>query len=105
MFDLVVLDPPAFAKNKRELEGALRGYKEINLRAMKILRPGGMLVTCSCSYQLTEDLFDQVLAQAAADSRRAFRVVERRDQAPDHPVRVGFGESRYLKCLVLEMMD
>jgi len=104
-FDAVILDPPAFAKNKRELEGALRGYKEINLRAMKLLRPGGILITCSCSYHLSDTLLDDVLARAAADARRGFRVRERRTQAPDHPVRVGFPESSYLKCRVLELCD
>jgi 23S rRNA (cytosine1962-C5)-methyltransferase len=104
-FDMVILDPPAFAKNKRELDGALRGYKEINLRAMKLLRPGGILVTCSCSYHLSDALMDEVLARAAADARRGFRVRERRDQTPDHPVRVGFPESSYLKCRILEFSE
>lgn len=104
-YDMIVLDPPAFAKNKRELEPALRGYKEINLRAMKLLSPGGVLFTCSCSYHLTEPLMDGMLAQAAGDARREFRVRERRLQPPDHPVRVGFPESLYLKCQVLERID
>jgi 23S rRNA (cytosine1962-C5)-methyltransferase len=104
-YDMVVLDPPAFAKNKRELEGALRGYKEINLRAMKILNPGGILVTCSCSYHLTEALMDEMLAAAAADAHRSFRVLERRRQAPDHPVLLGFPESLYLKCQILELLE
>jgi len=103
-YDMVVLDPPAFAKNKQELEAALRGYKEINLRAMKLLRPGGILLTCSCSYHLSESLMDMVLARAAGDARRTFRVRERRHQASDHPVRAGFPESLYLKCQVLEFM-
>jgi 23S rRNA (cytosine1962-C5)-methyltransferase len=101
-YDVIVLDPPAFAKNKRELEAALRGYKEINLRAMKLLSPGGTLITCSCSYHLTEEGMDGMLAQAAVDVNRVFRVRERRLQPPDHPVRVGFPESLYLKCQVLE---
>lgn len=101
-YDMIVLDPPAFAKNKRELESALRGYKEINLRAMKLLAPGGILFTCSCSYHLTEALMDDVLGQAAADVGRGFRLRERRLQPPDHPVRVGYPESQYLKCQVLE---
>jgi 23S rRNA (cytosine1962-C5)-methyltransferase len=104
VYDMVILDPPAFAKNKSELEGALRGYKEINLRAMKLLAPGGTLFTCSCSYQLSEAAMDDVLARAAADVHREFRVVERPRQSPDHPVRVGFPESLYLKCRVLERM-
>lgn len=104
-FDMVILDPPAFAKNKRELEAALRGYKEINLRAMKLLGPGGVLISCSCSYHLTEPMMDDVIAHAAADTHRRFRLRERRGQAPDHPVRVGFPESFYLKCQVLERME
>jgi len=104
-FDTIILDPPAFAKNKRELPGALRGYKEINLRAMKILAPGGILVTCSCSYHLSEAGLDEVLTRAAADAGRAFRVLEHRPQAADHPVRLGFPESQYLKCRILEVMD
>jgi len=105
VYDTIILDPPAFAKNKQELEGALRGYKEINLRAMKILKPGGILVTCSCSYQLSEPLMDEVLERAAGDVRRTFRVRERRHQAADHPVRTGFPESLYLKCQILESWE
>jgi 23S rRNA (cytosine1962-C5)-methyltransferase len=105
LYDMVVLDPPAFAKNKQELDGALRGYKEINLRAMKLLRPGGILVTCSCSYHVSEALFDEVLGRAAGDVHRGFRVVDRRRQSPDHPVRTGFPESLYLKCQILERLD
>jgi len=104
-YDMVILDPPAFAKNKLELEGALRGYKEINLRAMKILKPGGILITCSCSYHLSETLMDDVLTRAAGDVRRAFRVRERRHQASDHPIRAGFPESLYLKCQILEAWE
>jgi 23S rRNA (cytosine1962-C5)-methyltransferase len=104
-YDMVILDPPAFAKNKRELPGALRGYKEINLRAMKILRPGGILISCSCSYHLSEALMEDVLTSAAADTHRSFRVLDRRRQAADHPILLGFPESLYLKCQVLELMD
>ena len=104
-YDVVILDPPAFAKNKRELGGALRGYKEVNLRAMKILRPGGILITCSCSYHLSETLMEETLTAASVDAHRTFRVLERRQQAPDHPVRLGFPESLYLKCQVLELLD
>lgn len=104
-YDTVILDPPAFAKNKQELDGALRGYKEINLRAMKILKPGGILITCSCSYHLSETLMDEVLARAAADVRRTLRVREWRHQASDHPVRTGFPESLYLKCQILESWE
>lgn len=104
-YDMVILDPPAFAKNKRELPGALRGYKEINLRAMKILRPGGILISCSCSYHLSEALMEDVLTSAAADTHRSFRVLDRRRQAADHPILLGFPESLYLKCQVLELVD
>jgi 23S rRNA (cytosine1962-C5)-methyltransferase len=104
-YDTIILDPPAFAKSKQDLEGALRGYKEINLRAMKILKPGGILITCSCSYHLSETLMDEVLTRAAADVRRTFRVRERRHQASDHPIRAGFPESLYLKCQILESWE
>lgn len=102
-FDLIVLDPPAFAKNKTALEGAYRGYKEINLRALKMLPPGGILVTCSCSYHMTPDLFRQVVADAALDARRRLRLIEERAQAADHPILIGYDESHYLKCLVFEV--
>jgi 23S rRNA (cytosine1962-C5)-methyltransferase len=104
-YDTIILDPPAFAKNKQEMDGALRGYKEINLRAMKILNPGGILITCSCSYQLSEPLMDEVLERASADVRRTFRTRERRHQASDHPIRTGFPESLYLKCQILESWE
>ncbi len=103
-YEMVILDPPAFAKNKKELEGALRGYKEINLRAMKLLTPGGILITCSCSYHLSETQMDEILSRAASDAHRTFRVLHRGRQSPDHPVRVGFPESLYLKCQVLEYL-
>ncbi len=102
-YDMIVLDPPAFAKNKRALPGALRGYKEINLRAMRLLSTGGILVSCSCSYHLSAEMFEDVLASAAADSGRGVQIVERRGQARDHPERLGFPESRYLKCFVLRV--
>jgi 23S rRNA (cytosine1962-C5)-methyltransferase len=104
-FDVIVLDPPAFARNKTELEGSVRGYKEINLRAMKLLYPGGTIVTCSCSHHMTEELFTDVLAAASADVKRRFRIVEKRSQAKDHPLLVGFPESYYLKCFVLDFLD
>jgi 23S rRNA (cytosine1962-C5)-methyltransferase len=103
-FDAVLLDPPAFAKSRRDVASAERAYKEINLRAMRLLRPGGVLVTSSCSYNLGEEELMRIVADAAADARRAFRLVERRTQARDHPIRVGFPESRYLKCLALARM-
>lgn len=100
-FDFIALDPPAFAKSRRDLDAARRGYKEVNLRAMRLLAPGGVLVTSSCSYNLPEEEFAALLDAAAADSGGAFRIVERRTQAKDHPVLAGFPESRYLKCIVL----
>lgn len=103
-FDLIILDPPAFAKNKAALEGAVRGYKEINLRALRMLEPGGFLVTCSCSYHMTPDLFKAVVADAALDARRRLRLVEERTQAVDHPILVGYDESHYLKCHIYEVI-
>ena len=100
-YDLIVLDPPAFAKSRADAVEARRGYKEINLRAMRLLRAGGVLVTSSCSYHMSEPDFLDLLAEAAADVRRSFRILERRGQSKDHPVRLGFPESRYLKCVTL----
>jgi 23S rRNA (cytosine1962-C5)-methyltransferase len=100
-FDTVILDPPAFAKSKSAVEKAQRGYKEINLRALKLLRPGGCLITCSCSYHVHEPEFEQILAAAAVDAGGAFSVVEKRRQARDHPVLLGVPETYYLKCFVL----
>jgi 23S rRNA (cytosine1962-C5)-methyltransferase len=102
-YDTVVLDPPAFAKSKRAVPGALRGYKELNLRALKMLRPGGTLVTCSCSHFVSWDEFHGVVAAAAGDAQRRIRLVERRGAAPDHPVVLTIPESEYLKCLILEV--
>lgn len=102
-FDAVVLDPPAFAKSKRAVEGALRGYKELNLRALKMLRPGGLLVTCSCSHHVSWTDLEGAVAAAAADSQRRVRLLERRGAAPDHPVVLNLPETEYLKCLVLEV--
>ncbi len=98
----MVLDPPAFARSKRSLETALRGYKELNLRALKMLRPGGVLVTCSCSYHVGEADFLQTVAAAALDARRTLRLIEKRGQARDHPVLLGVPETAYLKCLILQ---
>jgi 23S rRNA (cytosine1962-C5)-methyltransferase len=100
-YDTIVLDPPAFAKTRKNLETAMRGYKELNLRALKMLRPGGVLVTCSCSYHVSEDEFLQVVAEAARDARRTVRLLEKRGQAKDHPVVLSIPETGYLKCLVL----
>jgi 23S rRNA (cytosine1962-C5)-methyltransferase len=102
-FDTVVLDPPAFAKSKRAVAGALRGYKELNLRALKMLRPGGTLVTCSCSHHVSWDEFHGVVTAAAGDAQRRVRLLERRGAAPDHPVVLNIPETEYLKCLILQV--
>jgi 23S rRNA (cytosine1962-C5)-methyltransferase len=102
-FDAIVLDPPAFAKTKRAVEGALRGYKELNLRALKMMRPGGLLVTCSCSHHVTWADLEASVASAAADAARRVRLLERRGAAPDHPVVLNLPETEYLKCLLLEV--
>jgi len=102
-YDTIVLDPPAFAKARKELTSALRGYKEINLRALKMLRPGGILITCSCSYHVGEGDFLDMLRDAASDARRVVRVLEKRGQAKDHPVLLGVPETAYLKCLILQV--
>jgi 23S rRNA (cytosine1962-C5)-methyltransferase len=102
-FDTVVLDPPAFAKSKRAVPGALRGYKELNLRALKMLRHGGTLVTCSCSHHVSWDEFHGVVAAAAGDAQRRVRLLERREAAPDHPVVLNIAETEYLKCLILQV--
>jgi 23S rRNA (cytosine1962-C5)-methyltransferase len=102
-FDTVVLDPPAFAKSKRAVDGALRGYKELNLRALKMLRQGGTLVTCSCSHHVSWDEFHGVVAAAAGDAQRRVRLLERREAAPDHPVVLNIPETEYLKCLILQV--
>ena len=99
-FDTVVLDPPAFAKSKRAAEGAMRGYKELNLRAMRLLTPGGTLVTCSCSHHVSLEAFTAVLASAAADPGRRVAVFVTRGAAPDHPEVLTLPETRYLKCLI-----
>lgn len=102
-YDTIVLDPPAFARSRKNLETALRGYKELNLRALKMLRPGGVLVTCSCSYHVSEADFLDTAASAATDTRRTLRPIERRGQARDHPVLVGVPETSYLKCLIFQV--
>ena len=99
-YDTIVLDPPAFAKSKRDLAAAVRGYKELNLRALKMLRPGGVLVTCSCSYHVSQADFLQMLADAARDARRTLRLVEVRGQAKDHPILLNIPETAYLKCVI-----
>jgi 23S rRNA (cytosine1962-C5)-methyltransferase len=104
-FDTVVLDPPAFAKSRDAAEKAARGYKEINLRALKVLSPGGCLVTCSCSYHIHEEDFEAILADAAVDAQSTVTVVEKRRQARDHPVVLGVPETYYLKCFVLRKLE
>ena len=104
-FDTIVLDPPAFAKNRGALEGALRGYKEINLRALRLLNPGGVLITCSCSYHVGEELFLEMLKEAARDAGRQIQVVEKRTQGRDHPILLTVPETYYLKCVVLRVME
>ncbi len=102
-FDAIVLDPPAFAKSKRAVEGALRGYKELNLRALRMIEPGGLLVTCSCSHHITGADLEAAVASAASDAHRRVRLLERRGAAPDHPVILNLPETEYLKCLILEV--
>jgi 23S rRNA (cytosine1962-C5)-methyltransferase len=104
-FDTIVLDPPAFAKNRGAVEAALRGYKEINLRALRLLNPGGVLITCSCSYHVGEELFLETLADAARDAGRAVQIVEKRAQSRDHPILLTVPETYYLKCVVARVMD
>jgi len=99
-YDTIVLDPPAFAKSKSNLETALRGYKELNLRALKMLRPGGILVTCSCSYHVGQGDFAAVLAQACQDVHKNLRILESRTQSKDHPVLLNVPETAYLKCII-----
>jgi 23S rRNA (cytosine1962-C5)-methyltransferase len=103
-FDTIVLDPPAFAKSKRAVEGALRGYKELNLRAMKMLTPGGTLVTCSCSHHVGREEFRGAVAAAAADAGRRVQVLETRGAAPDHPEVLTLPETAYLKCLICRVL-
>jgi len=103
-YSMVVLDPPAFAKSRRNLEAAVAGYKEINLRALRLLSPGGILVTCSCSHHLSEAALLELVAQASLDANRTLRVLERRTQSQDHPILLTVPETLYLKCLILEAM-
>jgi 23S rRNA (cytosine1962-C5)-methyltransferase len=104
-FQTIILDPPAFAKNRDSVPAARRGYKEINLRALKLLEPGGYLITCSCSYHITEPLFLQILAEAATDAKRNIVVCERRTQAQDHPILLTMAETHYLKCLIVKIIS
>jgi 23S rRNA (cytosine1962-C5)-methyltransferase len=104
-YDTIALDPPAFAKTKGARDAAWRGYKEINRRALQLLEPGGILLTCSCSYHVSEEEFEAVVADAAADSGITAQIIERRSQSPDHPVRLGMPETRYLKALVVRKLE
>jgi 23S rRNA (cytosine1962-C5)-methyltransferase len=102
-YDTIVLDPPAFAKSRKNLDTAIRGYKELNLRALKMLRPGGILITCSCSYHVSEGEFLGVVAEAARDAHKTLRLLEKRTQAKDHPILPSVPETAYLKCLILSV--
>jgi 23S rRNA (cytosine1962-C5)-methyltransferase len=102
-YDAIVLDPPAFAKSKRALDTALRGYKELNLRALKMLRPGGILVTCSCSFHVSAPSFLEMVTEAANDAHRTLRLLENRGQAQDHPMVPSIPETAYLKCLIFHV--
>jgi len=104
-FDTIVLDPPAFAKNRASVNAAARGYKEINLRAIKLLNPGGILVTCTCSYHMPEDLFLGIVADAGNDAHRKLQLIEKRTQASDHPILLGVPETYYLKCVIARVLD
>ncbi len=104
-YDTIVLDPPAFAKSKRTLDTAMRGYKELNLRALKMLRPDGLLVTCSCSYHVSPAEFLGVVAEAARDAHRNLRIMESRTQAKDHPILANVPETAYLKCLIMSVSN
>ena len=104
-YDTIVLDPPAFAKNKASIPNAMAGYKEINLRAMHLLNPGGSLITCSCSYNVNEEMFASVIHDASIDSHTPMTIVEKRMQGRDHPVLVGVPETHYLKCFILRRVE
>lgn len=104
-FDTIVLDPPAFVKSRAALKSAVRGYKEINLRALKLLNKNGILATCSCSFHFSEGLFLEVIEQAARDAKRRVHLIEKRMQASDHPILLGVPETYYLKCFVLRVVD
>jgi 23S rRNA (cytosine1962-C5)-methyltransferase len=101
-YDMIILDPPAFARSKHAIPHALAGYKEINLRGIRLLRSGGVLVSCSCSHPISDQEFWSMLQSAARDAGRQVRLLEQRGQAPDHPVLFGMPETRYLKCYILQ---
>jgi 23S rRNA (cytosine1962-C5)-methyltransferase len=104
-FDTIVLDPPAFAKNRASIKAAARGYKEINLRALKLLNPGGLLVTCTCSYHMSEEMFLEIIAAAANDAHRRVQIIEKRTQSSDHPILLGMPETYYLKCVLARVVE
>ena len=104
-FDVVILDPPAFTKNKAAVQAAIRGYKEINLRGLKLTRPGGFLVTCSCSQHILPEMFQDIINQAARDAKKRIRLVEFRTQGYDHPILPQSVETKYLKCVILQVME
>lgn len=104
-FDTIVLDPPAFAKSRTSVQSAMRGYKEINLRALKMLNKNGILATCTCSHHATEELFVQTILEAANDAKRRVQLIEKRAQSSDHPILLGVPETYYLKCLILRVLD
>jgi len=104
-FDTVVLDPPAFTKSRATIKSGTRGYKEINLRALKLLNPGGVLITCTCSYHMSEQMFLETIADAAIDARRRLQIVEKRGQASYHPVLLGVPETHYLKCVIARVVE
>ena len=104
-FDLVILDPPAFTKNKAAVQSAIRGYKEINLRGLKLVRPGGFLVTCSCSQHVLPEMFQDVINQAARDAKKRIRLVEYRTQGYDHPILPQSVETKYLKTMIIQVME
>src|SRR5215510_5132720 len=104
-FDTIILDPPAFTKSRATIKSGARGYKEINLRALKLLNPGGVLITCTCSYHMSEEMFLGIIAESALDARRRLQLVEKRGQSTDHPVLLGMPETHYLKCVIARVID
>jgi 23S rRNA (cytosine1962-C5)-methyltransferase len=104
-FDTIVLDPPAFTKSRATIKSGARGYKEINLRALKLLNPGGVLITCTCSYHLSEEMFLDIIANAALDAHRRVQIIEKRGQSTDHPVLLGVAETYYLKCVIVRVIE
>ena len=104
-FDTIVLDPPAFTKSRATIKSGARGYKEINLRALKLLNSGGVLVTCTCSYHISEEMFLEIISDAAIDAHRRLQIIEKRGQSSDHPVLLGVPETHYLKCVIARVID